>query len=145
MKLKREKGMAWQLLSNLFHNNNRPVPTVQENGASREMTDAEREEGTRVIQTYVPDFDYSVEFAKTQDISLMKSLYENSDSNYEKLQLYRVMYNENNDNPVVKKYVNEVFHVENDYLYQLNPRKYDTVPQFVIDECTADINGIVEL
>lgn len=140
-----EKGMAWQLLSNLFHNNNRPVPTVQENGASREMTDAEREEGTRVIQTYVPDFDYSVEFAKTQDISLMKSLYENSDSNYEKLQLYRVMYNENNDNPVVKKYVNEVFHVENDYLYQLNPRKYDTVPQFVIDECTADINGIVEL
>ena len=133
--IEEEKGMAWQLLSNLFHNNDRSIPIVRENGESREMTDSERQEGTMEIQTYVPDFDYSVEFAKTQDIPLMKNLFENSDSNYEKLQLYRIMYNENNDNPVVKKYVNEVFHVENDYLYQ----------QFVIDECVADINGIVGL
>lgn len=142
LELEGDKGMAWQLLSNLFHNNDRPIPILKENGLLREMTEKEIEEGTSQIKEYVPGFDYQEEYQKTQDIEYMKMLFENSTSNYEKLQLYRIMYNENSDNPVIKKFVNEVFHVENDFLYQLNPRKYDTIPQFVIDECLIDIQSI---
>ena len=58
----------------------------------------------------------------------MKELYQNSGSNYEKLQIYRIMFNENSSNSVIKKFVNEAFHIENDYLFQLNPCEYDTVP-----------------
>ena len=49
------------------------------------------------------------------------------------------MFNENNSNSVIKKFVNESFHFENDYLFQLNPCKYETVSQYVIDECDKDI------
>jgi hypothetical protein len=71
----------------------------------------------------------------------MLELYRNSGSNYEKLQIYRIIFDEdkNSGNAVVKKFVNETFHIENDYLFQLNPRKYDTVPQYIIEECDKDI------
>ena len=49
------------------------------------------------------------------------------------------MFNENSSNSVIKKFVNEAFHIESDYLFQLNPCEYDTVPQYIIDECDKDI------
>lgn len=72
-------------------------------------------------------------------MTLMKELYHNSASNYEKLQIYRIMFNDNNSNSVIRKFVNETFHIENDYLFQLNPCEYDTVPQYIIDECNKEI------
>jgi len=66
-------------------------------------------------------------------------LYLRSESNYEKLQLYRIIFNENSENRVVKKFVNETFHPENDYIFQLNPREYDTVPQYIIDICDDEV------
>lgn len=41
--------------------------------------------------------------------------------------------------------VRETFHVENDYLFQLNPCKYDTVPYFVIVECNRAMLGTDEV
>ena len=32
--------------------------------------------------------------------------------------------------------VNETFHIENEYVMQLDPREFDSVPEFVIEECT---------
>ena len=70
---------------------------------------------------------------------MLRTLYQNSGSNYEKLQIYRIMFNENSSNSVIKKFVNEAFHIENDYLFQLNPCEYDTVPQYIIDECDKEV------
>ena len=41
---------------------------------------------------------------------------------------------------VVRKFCNETYHVENDYLFQLDPRKYDNVPAYVIDKLNAVIS-----
>lgn len=60
-------------------------------------------------------------------------------SNYEKLQIYRIMFNDNSSNNVIRKFVNETFHIENDYLFQLNPCEFDTVPQYIIDECDKEV------
>lgn len=131
------KGLEWQLLSNLFHK--REIPEIHNNGTRRPMTEQECLEATEKISEYVEGFVYSTEYAKTQSRETLVDLYNQSASNYEKLQLYRILYNENNENPVVKKFVNETFHVENDFLFQLNPRDFDTIPQFIIDECDSDI------
>ncbi|MGH4051266.1 MAG: hypothetical protein ACREVX_07920 [Clostridium sp.] len=40
------------------------------------------------------------------------------------------------------KFVNETFHIENDYIFQLNSFKYEIIPQYIIDECNKDINLI---
>ncbi len=39
----------------------------------------------------------------------------------------------------MKKYVDETFHVQNDYLFQLNPRQYKIVPQYVLNYCDNEI------
>ena len=56
-----------------------------------------------------------------------------------KFKLYRILFNENNSNSVIKKFVNETFHIENDYLFQLNPCEYDAIPQYIIDECDKEV------
>ena len=47
------------------------------------------------------------------------------------------------ESDVIKKFINEAFHTENDMIYQLDPSKYQTIPQYVIDECTDHIRTII--
>jgi len=37
----------------------------------------------------------------------------------------------------VKKYINETFHIENEYICQLNPSEYELIPEFIVQECDA--------
>ncbi len=62
-------------------------------------------------------------------------LYASAKNGYEKLQLFRIVNNDNHDNDIVKKYINESFHIENEYIMQLNPHRYDSVPDYIIAEC----------
>jgi Uncharacterized protein conserved in bacteria len=140
LEIQQTQGIAWQLLSNIFHKREKPEYHFSDETQNRLMTDGEIEVASNEIRNnYIPDFDYNVEYQKTQDTSVLKGLYQNSGSNYEKLQIYRIMVNENSANSVVKKFVNEAFHIENDFLFQLNPCEYDTVPQYIIDECDKEI------
>ena len=66
--------------------------------------------------------------------------YQASTNNYEKLQLYRIIASgdrsvDDGSSDVVKKFINETYHIENDYLFQLNPCEYEIVPEFIIKEC----------
>ena len=132
--------LAWQLLSNIFHKREKPEYHFSNGTPARLMTLEEIQDATNEIRTnYISDFNYDTEYQKTQDMTVLKELYQNSESNYEKLQIYRIMINENSANSVIKKFVNEAFHIENDYLFQLNRCEYDTVPQYIIDECNKDI------
>lgn len=140
LELKEPESIAWQLLSNIFHK--REIPLYKSGTEERKMTLEEIEEATNTIREYIDDFDYQTEYTKTMDNKLLKALYENSTSNYEKLQIYRVIFNENHENDVIRKFVNETFHIENDYLFQLNPREFDTVPQYIIDICNQELINI---
>lgn len=135
----RGKGIAWQLISNIFHK--REIPQYQiSHGETRKMTSEEIQNATQQIRKMgITNFDYATEYQKTQDRKILKDLYTNSRSNYEKLQIYRIMFPENHPNEVIKKFINEIYHVENDYLFQLDPSKYDTVPQYIIDECDKEV------
>lgn len=136
LEIEGNKGLGWQLISNIFHK--RGVPEVH-GKVVRPMTEEEIVQATNEVTEYMEDFNYNTEYAKTQNKESLIKLYNSSESNYEKLQIYRIIFNDNNKNRVIKKFINETFHVENDYIFQLNPRKYDTVPQYVIRECDKDI------
>ena len=137
------KGEAWDLLSNIFHK--RMVPITKENSSDeiieRSMTEGEIEKGICEIKKYISDFDYYGEVDKVLNEDLLRRLYESSQNNYEKLQFYRLINNENSDNVVIRKFVNETFHIDNDYLYQLNPCKYDIIPKYIIEECNKDLES----
>ena len=132
------KGLAYHLLSNLFHK--RDEPQYHPFDDSNMMTQNEIEEATEEIKNKIEEeFCYSSCYQNIIDDDEIKRLYSESNNNYEKLQIYRILFNENNENRVIRKFVNETFHIENDYIYQLNPFHYQTIPHYIIKECDIDI------
>jgi hypothetical protein len=43
--------------------------------------------------------------------------------------------------PAFTKFVNETYHIENEYVMQLNPREFDAVPEYVVDSCAELLSG----
>lgn len=137
------KGMAYQLISNIFHR--RSVPLIFQDGTSQEMTHQEICEGETKVKEHIPDFDYLSTIDSILNSSILVDLYKSCGNNYEKLHIYRMICEGGNGGEhtdVVLKFINQVFHIENDYIYQLNPAKYQTVPQYVIDECDRYVAGL---
>ncbi len=139
------KGMAYQLVSNALHR--RSVPVIFEGGSSREMTTEEIQDALSEIQQHIPEFDYQSFMQLIHDNSAMLDLYNSCGNNYEKLHIYRIISEGNagaGHADIVLKFINQAFHIENDYIYQLNPAKYQTVPKYVIEECDQYIATLEE-
>ena len=133
-----DKGLVWNMTSCIFHK--KPFPSILINKEnSIPMTEEEKSKATIEIREFIPDFDYDTEYQKTRNKKYLLELYNSAESGFEKLQIFRIIKPSNSDNKIIKKFVNESYHVGNDYIWQLNPREFDTVPQFVIDECDREI------
>jgi energy-coupling factor transporter ATP-binding protein EcfA2 len=127
------KGLSYQLLSNLLHK--RTSPFKKEDGQEISLTENEIVFATSEIQSKMPSFDYKLLLAKLSDIEYMKNAFQNAAYNYEKLQIFRVLQDRFPQSDIVNKFINETFHIENEYIMQINPCKYEIVPSFIIDEC----------
>lgn len=135
-----EKGNAYNLLSNLLHKRDAPIIPSE---ANRKMTLKEIEDGTKQItdESNIA-FDYNRMLKPVKDDDYLKRLYKETDCNYEKLHIYRVLLDGRSEgvgSNVINKFINQAFHIENAYIYQLNPCEFQLVPQYVIDECDKQI------
>lgn len=138
-----DKCLGYDLLSNLFHKRTHPKKWVSEE--FRTMTDEEIASGCDEIEKFLPFFNYEKILNTICDNSKMKEFYTTSYNNYEKLHFYRIIFegkNDGVDSDVIKKFINEAFHIENNYIYQLNSVDYQLVPQYVIDECDKYIESL---
>lgn len=144
--VKNDKRLGYQLISNLLHK--RDVPEIRLETVKREMTENEVAGGQADISHFISDFDYQRLLRILKDDTKMIDLYYEADNNYEKLHLYRIIFEDKNagiESDIVRKFINEAFHLENDYIYQLNPRKYPMVPQYVINECDRLVESLCKL
>ncbi|MFS2026377.1 AAA family ATPase [Massilia sp. CT11-137] len=137
-----DKGMEYQLLSNVFKK--RPQPTIRSIGVDGipvelPMTPEEIDSCENMIRQHIPDFDYAALVSNMSDREAMIQLFTETNNNYEKLQIFRLINVDNHDNNVVKKFVNETYHIENEYIMQLNPHEYDYVPDHIVAECTKNL------
>lgn len=128
------KSSAYEILASLLHA--RPSASLKD---GTPLTQNEINEGEQEIKQIIPKFDYNniIDIMKNKSEMLIR--YSTAKSGYEKLQLFRI-YNEvhptgKSPNPTIMKFVNESFHIENEYLLQLNPTKFDYIPEFIIQEC----------
>lgn len=138
-----KRGMPYHIISSLLHK--RIHPTLTENDTERDMSDNEIADGTNEIKDYVSDFDYDELVTVVKNDSQLVDLYKNATNNYEKLHIYRLIFDDKVDeieSDIIQKFINQAFHTENDYIYQLDPSQYQTVPQYVIDECDRYISSI---
>ena len=155
LEIQGKKGEAWNLISNIFHKRSVPKWNSDVDGTQRDMTPKEIKTGTSEIQEKIPTFNYTNEYNNVIDDAKMKEMYDSCNNNYEKLQIYRIittkqddpLINGNNqsketEDKIIKKFVDEIFHVQNDYIFQLNPCEYEIVPQYIIKNCDAELLSI---
>lgn len=137
------KDNAYELLSNLLHK--RDTPVLKKDGTDQTMSKEQIEEATRKITEHISDFDYKNFLEVLKNDIEMKEHYFNSSNNYEKLHLFRIIYDDKPDDiksNIIQKFINEAFHIENNYIYQLNPRDFQLVPQYIINECDQIIEAL---
>lgn len=127
--------LAYHILSSLLHG--RAKPTYKDD---TELNIEEIKSGEEFIKQYITDFEYTHYSTNvfTKD-NLLKSFNEENCS-YSRLQIFRVLLEVLNLRPQINdpllKYINEQFHVENDYMFDLDFMKYDLVPEFIIPKCS---------
>lgn len=137
------KGLAWQLVSNVFHKDRDDPKLIVDDEQPRYMTCEEIKQGEDEVRNYIPDFEYSVIYQKIKSVEYLKRVYDDCISGYEKVQVYRIIFDGSQENSsALKKYVDTTFHVQNDYLFQLNPREYKIVPQYILDFCDSAVNEL---
>ena len=130
-------GVEYNYLANLLHA--RPVAIFKTVSGDTPMTSEEINAAVSGIRALIPDFDYSAVLTIINNKSEMKRRFQEATVGYDKLQLFRI-YNEvhhpvYDGDDVLQKFVNESFHIENEYVMQLNPHKFDNVPEYIIKEC----------
>jgi ABC-type Mn2+/Zn2+ transport system ATPase subunit len=125
---------AYNLLSCLIHGKQTPTDI---DGTPIDHNDIVL--GEKYIGNYIHGFSFD-HYSKTyfgEDEIL--SLYKKEVNNYYKLQVFRVFITltgmRSQIEDVLLKYIDEQFHIENDYMFYLDLNKYDVIPEFVIPKC----------
>jgi energy-coupling factor transporter ATP-binding protein EcfA2 len=136
-------GNEYQVLSNLFHkrNINELKDTRKEIGNDLMETE-DFEEGSNLIKADIPSFSYETVLAKLLDENCLKTLFENASNNYTKINIFRLVYDDNLQelSGVLRKFINESYHIENELICQLDPNDYELVPEFIVAECQKYID-----
>lgn len=144
-----DQGDAYQVLSNLLHKRKRDEVSdyreQSQEGIYPEMSNDKFSDGVDEVKKDIPSFDYLTFLAQIKDDENLKNLYASSTNGYEKLQVFRLMQNPGQapqNNSVIQKFVNETYHIENEFICQLDPTCFDLIPAYVTQECDK-ILGLV--
>ncbi|OWP84693.1 hypothetical protein BWK59_04000 [Flavobacterium davisii] len=135
-------GNEYQVLSNLFHKRKREECKDQRKESGDDLiSEADFNYGVTKIKDIIPSFDYGGLLTKIEDKQILKDLYSNAQNSYAKLNIFRLIFDDSISTipNVLRKFINETFHVENELICQLNPNDYDLIPDFILDECNKFI------
>lgn len=134
----RAESDAYNILSSLTHG--RSEPTIDKEGNDK-LSDGQVTNGIKYIKNFISDFDYAAVLAQCTPQCLMER-YATEPSAYIRMLILRAYTEQDSEarerlrkyNDVLRKYVDETYHIENDYLYSLDVRRFNIVPEnYIID------------
>lgn len=142
-------GDEYQILSNLLHLREQPIDTRESLNTDEStpiMDEQKYASGCLKITNLIPQFDYSTLLSSISDISTLTTLYKSCSNNYEKLQVFRLFepFGLNTSNSVIRKFINETYHIENEYICQLDPSQFDLIPDYVRHECDKCLTSVIQ-
>lgn len=136
-----ERGAEYDVLSSLLHVRDKPS-SKGERGELVPLDKEQLEQAIIEIQKVIPSFDYDALLAQLKDRNALKARFDGTNVGYEKVQVFRIASALDPDSlggdAAFRKFVNESYHIENEYVMQLNPREFDAVPEHVVQAC-ADL------
>ena len=135
-----ERGAEYDVLSSLLHL--RDVPSKRgTNGGLVPLSEEDLRRANAAIEEDIPGFDYKAILSELKNREVLKAKFYATDVGYEKIQIFRIFTELDPDAPAgdaaFKKFVNESYHIENEYVMQLNPCEFDAVPEHVVQSCAA--------
>ncbi|MFI5450713.1 hypothetical protein ACHMWN_01020 [Pedobacter sp. UC225_61] len=136
-------GNEYQILSNLFHKRKREECTDQRKEIGNDlMSETDFNSGTDKIKSHVNSFNYGTNLTKLEDLNTLKALYNEVENSYAKLNIFRLIYDDSLAEipSVLRKFINETFHIENELICQLDPNEYGLIPDFILEECDKFIS-----
>jgi len=138
---------AYDVLASLLHG--RATPTARVGGSYVPLEGTDVAAGIERIRSHISDFDYDELLAERLDAGRLHTIFGETEVGYERLQITRLLIElDVVGGPSAKvpealmKFINESYHVENEYLFQLNPRKFDAVPEYVLGACEELVGEI---
>lgn len=136
--LENDCNEAYNILSCLFHNKEK-ITTLDDS----ELTDIDIQKGIEDIRKLISDFDYQKLQKKFKTKEFMKNAYNEVISNYEKIEIFRLIntyFKLDGSDDNIMKFINETYHIENSFVFQLNPYIYNIVPNYILEICDKKIS-----
>ncbi|OEC31060.1 hypothetical protein BFX13_15485 [Vibrio cholerae] len=99
------------------------------------MDTSKLDNGIARIASSITNFSYEETLARLKDKVSLRGIYDGCSSGYEKLQIFRLFEEVEVENSVLQKFINETYHIENEYICQLDPTKFDLIPEYVVKSC----------
>jgi ABC-type Mn2+/Zn2+ transport system ATPase subunit len=145
-----DKSNEYEVLSNLLHKRSKDESTDQRkdkiDDEYQKLSNDDFENGENNIILKIPSFDYDSLLGKFNDNAQLIKIYKNTEDSFAKIILFRILIDglEKIKKPddVFMKFINEIYHIENDFLFQLNPEKFDITPQFIIEVCDTFVKSL---
>ncbi len=138
-----ELDSEYDILSSLLHV--RDVASTK--GPEGELTPLSAEHfaaGIEKIREQIPNLDYEKIVQELKDPAVVKAKFDATEVGYEKVQLFRILVSDKKiGDEAFQKFVNESYHIENEYLMQLNPREFDAVPEHLVKACETRLSEAV--
>lgn len=139
-------GYAYEILSCLIHS--AEIKRKIANGVFDNMAASEKADGFDKIKEYIPNFDYDKLKDEVYTVDGIKQIYLTESNAYLKMQLFRAMkevaqsgtINISQMDSAWFKFIDETYHIENDYLHYLDVMKFNIVPDYIVtkvDEMVA--------
>ncbi|EAI7225946.1 AAA family ATPase [Campylobacter jejuni] len=134
---------CYNIISELLHG--RSIGEFKNKTITKEDTDNAIEEITNKIQ----EFKYENILQSIQDKDYLVKLYNEEENSYFKVALFRILHEHHNSlfnsrNEVFIKFINEVYHLENETLYQLSHCNYELIPSYIVNECDLFVEELQE-
>ena len=131
---------AYDVLSNLIHGRN--LDLYENRIENKNKVDVVNE-GMRFINSYINDMEYGQLFNETSDKKLLE-LVKNSDKYTQTIAIRFLFEKDRSDGSLLSqlkkeypnacKFVNETNHIENDYIFQLNPMRFFEIPEHYLNQ-----------
>ena len=140
-----EKTNAYNICSCILHAKEKPDKKINQEDCI-EMNDKEIAQGTTYILKYIPGFSYDLMIKGSITIDNLVKTYKAEKSNYFKLQIFRIILNLDDNRTKIKddnllNHIDQTYHIENDYIYNLDFREFEMVPEFITNKCTDFVNN----
>ena len=132
-----QKQLIYDMLSSLVHAKTYPDKQISRNEYV-DFTDTEFATTQNEIKKYINEFDYMEVLNKYYNKEYILEKFFKEDNNYIKSQLFRIYLEISGERDCLDnnllKFIDEIYHIENDYIFTIDLIKFDTIPDYIMDK-----------